>query len=99
MKVIILGACGGMGRYVAKSISLFNEIDDLAVADLNLKDAELFASQLGNHTKGIQVDINDTESLLRSSINRKIIIRKVNYGDKYKSISLKKITEDIINSC
>ena len=44
MKVIILGACGGMGRYVAKSISSFKEIDDLAVADLNLKDAELFAS-------------------------------------------------------
>ena len=30
---------------------------------------------------------------------KKIIIRKVNYGDKYNSISLKKITEDIISSC
>ena len=44
------------------------------------------------------IDIKDTESLLRSSINKKIIIRKVNYSDKYKSISLKKITEDIIRS-
>mgnify|MGYP001497320964 FL=1 len=77
MKVIILGACGGMGRYVAKSISLFNEIDDLAVADLNLKDAELFASQLGNHTKGIQVDINDTESLLSELINYDIVLNTV----------------------
>ena len=77
MKVIILGACGGMGRYVAKSISLFNEIDDLAVADLNLKDAESFASQLGNHTKGIQVDINDTESLLSVLINYDIVLNTV----------------------
>ena len=35
MKVIILGACGGMGRYVAKSISSFQEIDNLGIADLN----------------------------------------------------------------
>ena len=39
MKVIILGACGGMGRYVAKSISSFQEIDNLGIADLNSEDA------------------------------------------------------------
>ena len=64
MKVIILGACGGMGRHVSKSISSFTEIDNLTIADLNLKDAELLASQLGPHIKGIKVDINDTQSLL-----------------------------------
>ena len=63
MKVIILGACGGMGRYVAKSISSFQEIDNLGIADLNSEDAEILASQLGSHTKGIGVDINDTEKL------------------------------------
>ena len=61
MKVIILGACGGIGRYVAKSISSFQEIDNLGIADLNSEDAEILASQLGSHTKGIGVDINDTE--------------------------------------
>ena len=29
MKVIILGACGGIGRYVATSVSLFQEINHL----------------------------------------------------------------------
>ena len=77
MKVIILGACGGMGRYVAKSISSFKEIDDLAVADLNLKDAKLFASQLGNRTKGIEVDINDAESLLSILINYDVVLNTV----------------------
>ena len=77
MKVIVLGACGGMGRYVSKSISLFQEIDDLVVADLNLKDAELFASQLGPHVKGIAVDINDTESLLRVLLNYNVVLNTV----------------------
>ena len=58
MKVIILGACGGMGRYVAKSISSFQEIDNLGIADLNIEDAEILASKLGPHTNGIGVNIN-----------------------------------------
>jgi len=77
MKVIILGACGGMGRHVSKSISSFPEIDNLTIADLNSKDAELFASQLGSHIKGIKVDINDTQSLLRILSNHDIVINTV----------------------
>tara|TARA_B100001250_G_scaffold412022_1_gene442137 strand:- start:3744 stop:4892 length:1149 start_codon:yes stop_codon:yes gene_type:complete len=77
MKVIILGACGGMGRYVAKSISSFQEIDDLAIADLNLKDAELLASQLGAHIKGIKVDINDTENLLSILFDYDVVLNTV----------------------
>ena len=77
MKVIVLGACGGMGRYVSKSISSFQEIDDLVVADLNLNDAELFASKLGPHVKGIAVDINDTETLLRVLLNYDVVLNTV----------------------
>ena len=77
MKVIILGACGGMGRHVAKSISSFPEIDNLTIADLNLKDAELLASQLGPHIKGIKVDINDTESLLSILSHHDIVLNTV----------------------
>ena len=77
MKVIILGACGGMGRHVAKSISSFSEIDSLTIADLNLKDAELLASQLGPHIKGIKVDINDTESLLSILSHHDIVLNTV----------------------
>ena len=77
MKVIILGACGGMGRHVAKSISSFPEIDNLTIADLNLKDAELFASQLGPHIKGIKVDINDTQSLLTILSAHDIVLNTV----------------------
>jgi len=77
MKVIILGACGGMGRHVAKSISSFSEIVNLTIADLNLKDAELLASQLGPHITGIKVDINDTESLLSILSHHDIVLNTV----------------------
>ena len=77
MKVIILGACGGMGRYVAKSISSFQEIDNLGIADLNIEDAEILASQLGSHTKGIGVDINDTENLLSILFDFDVVLNTV----------------------
>ena len=77
MKVIILGACGGMGRYVAKSISSFQEIDNLGIADLNIEDAEILASKLGPHTKGIGVDINDTEKLLSILSNYDVVLNTV----------------------
>ncbi len=77
MKVIILGACGGMGRYVAKSISSFQEIDNLGIADLNIEDAEILASKLGPHTNGIGVDINDTEKLLSILSNYNVVLNTV----------------------
>ena len=77
MKVIILGACGGMGRYVAKSISSFQEIDNLGIADLNIEDAEILASKLGPHTNGIGVDINDTEKLLSILSNYDVVLNTV----------------------
>ena len=49
MKVIILGACGGMGRYVAKSISSFQEIDNLGIADLNI-DCLLYTSDAADES-------------------------------------------------
>lgn len=77
MKVIILGACGGMGRSVAKFVSSFEEVDDLAIADLNLKDAELFASQLGTHSKGVEIDINDTDGLLSILFHYDVVLNTV----------------------
>ena len=39
MKVIILGGCGGMGRYASKAISSFDQIQSLTIADLNKENA------------------------------------------------------------
>ena len=83
-----------VGNYLGSVSHTLSAIQNLQHANLQIINI-IINKNINNN----DVDIKDTESLLRSSINKKIIIRKVNYGDKYKSISLKKITEDIISSC
>tara|TARA_B100000674_G_scaffold474822_1_gene467209 strand:- start:580 stop:1734 length:1155 start_codon:yes stop_codon:yes gene_type:complete len=92
MKVIILGACGGMGRYVAKSVSLFKEINDLGIADINLEDAEIYASQLAPHARGIGIDINETENLFNILLDYDVVLNTVGpffkFGNKILQSSL-----------
>ena len=83
-----------VGNYLGSVSHTLSAIKNLQQANL-----QIINIIINENINNDDIDIKDTESLLRSSINKKIIIRKVNYGDKYKSISLKKITEDIISSC
>ena len=83
-----------VGNYLGSVSHTLSAIQNLQHANL-----QIINIIINKNINNDDIDIKDTESLLRSSINKKIIIRKVNYGDKYKSISLKKITEDIISSC
>jgi len=83
-----------VGNYLGSISHTLSAIQNLEHANL-----QIINIIINENINNDDIDIKDTESLLRSSINKKIIIRKVNYGDKYKSISLKKITEDIISSC
>ena len=83
-----------VGNYLGSVSHTLSAIQNLQHANL-----QIINIIINKNINNDDIDIKDTESLLRSSINKEIIIRKVNYGDNYKSISLKKITEDIISSC
>jgi dethiobiotin synthetase len=83
-----------VGNYLGSVSHTLSAIHNLQHANL-----QIINIIINENVNNDDIDIKDTESLLRSSMTKKIIIRKVNYGDKYKSISLKKITEDIISSC
>ena len=83
-----------VGNYLGSVSHTLSAIQNLQHANL-----QIINIIINENINNDDIDIKDTESLLRSSINKKILIRKVKYGDKYKSISLKKITEDIISSC
>ena len=83
MKVIILGGCGGMGRYASKAISSFNQIQSLTIADLNKEDAEEFANQLGPQVKGIGLNINDKELLYETLKSFDIVVNTVGPFFKY----------------
>ena len=77
MKVIILGGCGGMGRYASKMISSFDQIQMLTVADLHKEDAEEFTNQLGPHVRGIGLNINDKEHLHETLKSFDIVVNTV----------------------
>ena len=83
MKVIILGGCGGMGRYASKAISSFDQIQSLTIADLNKEDAEEFANQLGPQVKGISLNINDKELLYETLKSFDIVVNTVGPFFKY----------------
>ena len=83
MKVIILGGCGGMGRYASKAISSFDQIQSLTIADLKKEDAEEFANQLGPQVKGISLNINDKELLYETLKSFDIVVNTVGPFFKY----------------
>ena len=83
MKVIILGGCGGMGRYASKAISSFDQIQSLTIADLNKEDAEEFAKQLGSQVEGIGLNINDKELLYGTLKSFDIVVNTVGPFFKY----------------
>ena len=78
MKVIILGGCGGMGRYTSKDISSFDQIQSLTIADLYIEDAEEFANQLGPQVKGIGLNIINKELLDLSEAHHERYFKKAN---------------------
>ena len=82
-----------VGNYLGSVSHTISAIHNLQHANL-----QIINIIINKNINSDDIDIEDTESLLRSSLNKKIIIRKVNYSDTYKNISLKKITEDIISS-
>ena len=83
-----------VGNYLGSVSHTLSAIQNLQHANL-----QIINIIINENVNNDDIDIKDTESLFRSSLNKKITIRKVNYGDTYHNISLKKITEDIINSC
>ena len=63
MRILILGAGGGMGRYAARTAATYASAQSLTLADLNLAAAEKLARELGDRASGIELDINDRFSM------------------------------------
>ena len=74
-----------VGNYLGSVSHTISAIQNLQHANL-----QIINIIINKNINSDDIDIKDTESLLRSSLNKKIIIRKVNYSDTYKNISLKK---------
>ena len=73
MKVVCLGGAGGMGRYAARTAAAFDFVDQVIIADLNMKAAESFAAQLGEKARAVAVDVTDP-GLLKSVLDQGDIV-------------------------
>ena len=82
-----------VGNYLGSVSHTLSAVQNLEHA--NLKIINIIINK--NINSG-DIDMEDTERLLISSIKKKIKIRKVNFKDNFNSTSIKKITGDIISS-
>jgi len=73
MKVVCLGGAGGMGRYAARTAAAFDFVDEVVIADLNVKTAAAFAKQLGEKARGVAVDVRD-QKMLEAVLSRGDIV-------------------------
>ena len=59
MKVLALGACGGMGRHAARTLVSQKWCDRIVIADIDGKRADAFARELGDSAQPLVLDISD----------------------------------------
>ena len=82
-----------VGNYLGSVSHTLSAVQNLQHANLHIVNI-IINKNINND----DIDIEDTERLLISSIKKKIRIRKVYYSDNYKSASIKNITGDIMSS-
>lgn len=64
MKIVILGGCGDMAKVAVNLLVAEKDVEELVIADIDLKKAEKMASELGPKVKAKKVDANDRNSVI-----------------------------------
>lgn len=64
MRIVVLGGCGDMGRFVVQDLAEHTDAE-LVIADLRLHAAERLAERLGPRAKAAFVDATNPDSLLQ----------------------------------
>ncbi|KQC08577.1 MAG: hypothetical protein APR62_04450 [Smithella sp. SDB] len=77
MKVLALGACGGMGRHAAKTLVSQKWCDRIFIADIDKKRAEAFARELGDVARPIVLDISDSVALDAAAASADLVMNTV----------------------
>ncbi|MBN1472735.1 MAG: saccharopine dehydrogenase NADP-binding domain-containing protein [Syntrophaceae bacterium] len=77
MKVLALGACGGMGRYAAKTLVTQKWCDKIFIADIDGKRAEVFTRELGDLAEPLALDISDSAALDAAAAGADLVMNTV----------------------
>lgn len=65
MRVVALGGCGGMGRYAVPTVSTYDFVDEVVVADLDGERAASFAKECGPKATSVALDVEDADALAK----------------------------------
>lgn len=65
MKIVIIGACGAVGRWVAEDLSSCDEVDELVLSDVDIDQTKELADRIARHKRLTVVDGNDDAAMRR----------------------------------
>ena len=77
MKVLCLGGSGGMGRYAARVIAKFPELEAITIADLNEEAAKEFANSFDANIKGIGLDVTDNKKMAKALQEHDLVLNTI----------------------
>lgn len=75
MSIIILGACGEIGRYIA--LDLVNSGFDVTLADIREKEGNYLAQKLGSRASFLKLDVMDFNNLVEVLKNHKLVVNNI----------------------
>ena len=94
-RVTIIGGCGAIGSVASHTLAKSKVFDDVIIADINIKRAELMASQLGAIAK--RVDVEDKSNLIEVISGSDVVVNCVGPFFKYAKIIMEAAIELGIN--
>lgn len=77
MKIVALGGCGGMGRYVVRTALEYDFVSEIVIADLDEKRGRAFADKCGPKTSFQQIDVNNQSALKSLFSNADVVLTTV----------------------
>jgi len=75
MSIIILGACGEIGRYIA--LDLVNSGFDVTLADIREQEGNHLAQKLGSRASFQKLDVMDFNNLVEVLKNHKLVVNNI----------------------
>jgi len=75
MSIIILGACGEIGKYIA--LDLVNSGFEVTLADLKEREGNMLAKTLGSRASFQKLDVMDFNNLVETLKNHKLVVNNI----------------------
>lgn len=79
MKIVSLGGCGAMGRATSWELAENDAVDDLVIADADIKSADKFAAELPGDTATTRINVTDHKDLVETIADADVVANALPY--------------------